>query len=585
MSCRAGQDLGECLGEPIGPRSGERPTDVERRDALSVSQAVSDGRRPASAIALRLATRWRERTDPPRTQPEHAEVPLGPALDDRPGRRHAIGSRLPHPPTDRTATAWRRRPPPSVTTSMPVNTWRRPNASRPSPVTADETPYATSIASLVAATARYASGSDNGSGSQPAAASHDMPSAATAATAARTARRGAPRRPTRTTNAATGRKAATTHVPGPPPGRVEPATPGRSCPDSRPAPPAPATSVGTNGNNRAAATTTADRMRERPRPRDTGDHLHDHQERDRECGARQEGDEHRDRDAGAGDEPPASVRGFLGGERRLDPLQDRRQNRQRHQEPQVSLGERPQDEPADEVGGGSEHRRPGTPRQPDRGSIREDRRQRRRGGEQHLLCERRAAQRQPREPAEGPQGRARRQRPPSRVVGRRRRARTRSPRADRETPGSGPRPAARDRTTHGSPPHRRGLEERPHDHGVGSDQRRGAIAEPPGRGLVHVGVVDRALLLEDPSGALEPAGQTQAGGLHEPAELAVLDRTLPLDATSAGPRATEVCDVPSPGRQHVVRLLEPTGQRQVEQTEETENEGQRHRRGRARRSS
>ena len=75
VSCRTGsRRVPRRADRPLGPANG-RP--MSSADALSVGQAVSDGRRPASKDGSRLATWWRERTDPPRTQPEHAEVPPG----------------------------------------------------------------------------------------------------------------------------------------------------------------------------------------------------------------------------------------------------------------------------------------------------------------------------------------------------------------------------------------------------------------------------------------------------------------------------------------------------------------------------
>ncbi len=84
-----------------------------------------------------------------------------------------------------------------------------------------------------------------------------------------------------------------------------------------------------------------------------------------------------------------------------------------------------------------------------------------------------------------------------------------------------------------------------------------------------------------PRGCVPRSGTTSAvaalADLHEPAELPVLDPPLALDAAAASRRASEVGDVPAPGRQEVVRLLEPSGEGQEQQADDPEQERQRQR--------
>ena len=88
-----------------------------------------------------------------------------------------------------------------------------------------------------------------------------------------------------------------------------------------------------------------------------------------------------------------------------------------------------------------------------------------------------------------------------------------------------------------------------------------------------VRLVDRALLLQDAFGRREPPGRPHARRFHEPSERVIADPAGLLHAPSSRNGAGEMRDVPPPGRDDVERLLEPAGDREVDDADHPHQEG------------
>ncbi len=221
---------------------------------------------------------------------------------------------------------------------------------------------------------------------------------ATAAMAARIARPrsdGAARARPRT--AASGRNSAAHHPPGASPRASRSNSHGSVVPIcDRSAAPSPVAMVGTNENRRIAAPAIAARLSRSPRPRPfrvTSSIRSRRATASRSPGI--ERDTHRDGHGETGNETPPPVGRIRARERRLEPLHDRREHDHHTEERDPSLRIRPQDERRGHIRRCGGHGGAGTPREADRRPVAQDRSQDQGAGEDHLLRERRAADRQP----------------------------------------------------------------------------------------------------------------------------------------------------------------------------------------------
>ena len=150
--------------------------------------------------------------------------------------------------------------------------------------------------------------------------------------------------------------------------------------------------------------------------RRTEDDLHDDENAHGQRHAGHERDAHRERHRDAGDEAPPPVGQFASPERGLESLEEDGQDAERHQQRDAAVREAPQHHRGQSVGDGAQDGRARTAREPRERPIQHDGREDRPAREQHLLCERRAPEREPREPAHRAERGTRRQRPPSPVV-------------------------------------------------------------------------------------------------------------------------------------------------------------------------
>jgi hypothetical protein len=106
-------------------------------------------------------------------------------------------------------------------------------------------------------------------------------------------------------------------------------------------------------------------------------------------------------------------------------------------------------------------------------------------------------------------------------------------------------------------------EQRRDDDGMRPDQRGRPIAETPLDRFAFVGLVDRALLLEDAFGRREPTRRSETGRLHETPQRAVTGPPGLLDTPAPRQRAREVREVPPPARGDIQCFLESTAEREV----------------------
>ena len=254
-----------------------------------------------------------------------------------------------------------------------------------------------------------------------------------------------------------GGRAATTHVPGPPPG-VSRASIDRSVVpivEVKAAPP-PAIRVGTNGNSRTAAATTARATSvEATTARGSGERARSRRARRRASAAPgQNAINTASVTPTTGDEAPSSVGGFVRAERGLEALDGGGQDREGHQQVEPALARRT-------TASAPTARRP-RPRAPRRSGGPVRRAAARyirmaasagRAGQHHLLRDRGAAEREPGQPAQRRQGGARRQWSAERCRPVARHQLVEEPAAARTGTTAGPRRRApRGRPGTGSPP-------------------------------------------------------------------------------------------------------------------------------------